>query len=260
MVFNDGDFVLINYTIKVKNGDNYLVQETTYEDVAKQSNIYDANKKYGPYLIVIGKSTLIAAVNEAIKEMQPGEKKEIKADPSKAYGERREELVIRVPIKQLKRYNIPLRIGQQVEIGGRIGIIERIAERFAYIDFNHPLAGKELLIDLEVVKKIEDFNEKVRYLVERWLGIPGNDIEVSGNQNIINIGLPVKAIYINDLDSKLQLLVGDLYQYIKPEEVNLNIKVNTKEIQSEEKAKEGQEAKEQEAKPQEEKVAEENAK
>ncbi len=256
MVFDDGDFVLINYTIKVKNGDNYLVQETTYEDVAKQSNIYDANKKYGPYLIVIGKSSLIEAVNEAIKGMQPGEKKEIKADPSKAYGERREDLIIRVPIKQLKRYNIPLRIGQQVEIGGRVGVIERIAERFAYIDFNHPLAGKELLIDLEVVKKIEDFNEKVKYLVERWLGIPSNNIQVSGDQSSINIGLPTESLNINDLESKLQLLVKDLYQYIKPKEINLNIKVEFKEeTKTEEKPKE-----EKTKETQEEKVSEENPK
>ncbi|MGC9133977.1 FKBP-type peptidyl-prolyl cis-trans isomerase [Caldisphaera sp.] len=238
MVFNDGDFVLINYTIKVKNGDTYLVQETTYEDVAKQSGIFDANKKYGPYLIVIGKSQLIEAVNEAIKEMEIGEKKEIKAEPSKAYGERRDDLVLRIPVKQLKRYNIPLRIGQQVEIGGRVGVIERIAERFAYIDFNHPLAGKELLIDLEVVKKIDDFTDKVKYLVERWLGIPNNKVEISGDENTININLPSETLAINDLESKMQLLTKDLYQYIKPKEVNLNIKVEFKE-EKEEKKEEG---------------------
>ncbi|WP_292319398.1 peptidylprolyl isomerase [Caldisphaera sp.] len=238
MVFNDGDFVLINYTIKVKNGDTYLVQETTYEDVAKQSGIFDANKKYGPYLIVIGKSQLIEAVNETIKEMEIGEKKEIKAEPSKAYGERRDDLVLRIPVKQLKRYNIPLRIGQQVEIGGRVGVIERIAERFAYIDFNHPLAGRELLIDLEVVKKIDDFTDKVKYLVERWLGIPNNKVEISGDQNTININLPSETLAINDLESKMQLLTKDLYQYIKPKEVNLNIKVEFKEEKEEKKEEE----------------------
>lgn len=237
MAFNDGDFVLINYTIKVKNGDNTIVQETTYEDVAKQSGIFDANKKYGPYLIVVGKSQLIEAVNESIKNMQVGEKREIKAEPSKAYGERREDLVIRIPIKQLKKYNIPLRIGQQVEIGGRIGVIERFSERFAFVDFNHPLAGKELIIDLEVVKKIEELNDKVKYLVERWLGIKSEKVSVSGDQESLTITLPTETLGINDLESKLQLLTNDIFQFIKPKQLMLNIKVEFKE-ESKEQAKE----------------------
>ncbi|MDP8002617.1 MAG: FKBP-type peptidyl-prolyl cis-trans isomerase [Caldisphaera sp.] len=241
MAFNDGDFVLINYTIKVKDGNNLKVQETTYQDVAKQAGIFDPNKKYGPYLVVIGKSQLIEAVDDAIKEMQVGEKKEIIAKPEKAYGVKREDLVIRLPVKQLRRYNIPPKIGQKVEIGGRIGIIERLAERFAYIDFNHPLAGKDLSIDLEVVQKIDDFNDKVKYLVERWLGLDKNKVSIEGDQDSLKINLPSDVIGISDLESKLQLLTRDIYQYIKPKEVNINIKVEYKEeskVENKEETKE----------------------
>jgi len=56
VAIKDGDFVLINYVISVKSGDKEVVGDTNKEDVAKSAGIYDANRKYEPYLVVLGRS------------------------------------------------------------------------------------------------------------------------------------------------------------------------------------------------------------
>ncbi|MEB3773783.1 MAG: peptidylprolyl isomerase [Desulfurococcales archaeon] len=221
MALKEGDMVLIHYTIKVVDGEEEIV-ETTREDVAKKAGIYDPNKSYGEYLVVVGKSTLIDAVNEALKEMSPGDKREIEAPPEKAYGEWRQDLLIRIPLKQFRRHNIVPRVGQEVEVGGRVGRIVRMTERFAYVDFNHPLAGKKLKIELEVLKKLENDEEKLGYLAKRWLNTEPVTVKAGDEAEIV---LPSDVLGLRDLDSRLQLLSRDVYLYVKPKKLRITVEV-----------------------------------
>ena len=229
--------VLIHYTIKVVDGGEEIV-DTTREDVAKQAGIYDPNKNYGEYLVGVGKSSLIDAVNEALMEMSPGEKREIEAPPEKAYGEWRQDLLIRIPLKQFRRHNIVPRIGQEVEVGGRVGRIVRMTERFAYIDFNHPLAGKKLKIELEVLKKLETGEEKLSYLSRRWLNVDPRSVKAGDDE--AEVVLPSDVLGLRDLDSRLQLLSRDVYLYIKPKRLRIIVEIEYPEEAESEKAESGE--------------------
>ncbi|MEB3862055.1 MAG: peptidylprolyl isomerase [Desulfurococcales archaeon] len=222
MALKEGDFVLIHYTIKTVDGDEEVI-DTTREDVAKEAGIYDPNRRYGEHPVVVGRSKLIDAVDEALKEMEPGEKREIIAPPEKAYGPRDEKLVIRVPVKQLRRHNITPRVGQEIEVGGRLGRIIKVTERFAYIDFNHPLAGKKLKIELEVVKKVEADEEKLEYLSLRWLGV--KPLSASASNGVMEVVLPSDVLGMHDLDSRLRLLAQDVYNLLSPEKLRITIEV-----------------------------------
>ena len=234
MPFKDGDFILIHYTVKVVEEGREVVKDTTREDVARKAGIYDPNRVYGEYLVVVGKSRLIDALDEAIRSMNVGEKRVIEAPPEKAYGERREDLIMRVPIKQLKRHNIPVRVGQEVNIGGRIGRITRVTERFAYIDFNHPLAGKTLKIEVEVLKKLETVEEKVKYLAARRLGIPPGEVKVEEANGNIVVMLPNTVLGIADLDSVLQLISRDVHETINPKSLRICINIEYPPTEGEE--------------------------
>lgn len=229
MALKDGDFVLINYVISVKEDDKEIVQDTNLEDVARKSGIYDANRRYGPYLVVIGKSGLLPAIDEALREMDVGQKKELMAPPEKAYGPHRDDLVIRVPIKQLNRYGIQPVVGRKVEVGGRIGVIKGVTERFAYIDFNHPLAGKELRIELEVTKKLETPEEKVSYLVRRYMPIDTNKIKVNISGPQVEVTLPKDVLALNDLESRLQLLASDMSSFLGASSLRIVVEIELKE-------------------------------
>ncbi|MGC9112160.1 FKBP-type peptidyl-prolyl cis-trans isomerase [Acidilobus sp.] len=226
MTFKDGDFVLINYVISVKDGDREIVEDTNKEDVAKSAGIYDSNRRYEPYLVVIGRSQVIKAIDEQLRDMDVGQRKEFTATPDKAYGPYRSDLIIRLPIKQLNRYGIPPVVGRRVEVGGRIGVIRSVTERFAYIDFNHPLAGRDLKVELEVVGKLETLDDKVKYLVTRYMPLDRNSIGVSQQgEGSIELQLPQEVLGLSDLESRLQLLLGDLSSLLGIKGVKLVVNV-----------------------------------
>jgi len=210
----EGDFVLVNYVIRVVEGGKELVHDTNVEEVAKSAGIYEANRRYEPYLIVVGRSQVLPAIDEELRSMEVGQKKEFTAPPEKAYGPYRDDLVIRVPIKQLMRYGITPRVGRQVEVGGRIGVIKSVTERFAYIDFNHPLAGKELKIELTAVRKLESPEEKIKYLVMRYMPLKEGDLQVAVNDGEAEVRLAREVLRLSDLESRLQLLSNDVKQFL----------------------------------------------
>ncbi|MCE4601755.1 MAG: peptidylprolyl isomerase [Desulfurococcales archaeon] len=222
MALKEGDFVLIHYTIKTIDGGEEVI-DTTREEVAKEAGVYDPNRRYGEHPVVVGRSRLIDAVDEALKEMEPGERREVVAPPEKAYGMRDEKLVIRIPVKQLRRHNITPRVGQEIEVGGRVGRIIRVTERFAYIDFNHPLAGKKLKIELEVVKKVETNEEKLEHLSLRWLGV--KPLSTSASNGVMEVVLPSEVLGMHDLDSRLRLLAQDVYDLLSPEKLRIIVEV-----------------------------------
>ncbi|MGC9210463.1 MAG: FKBP-type peptidyl-prolyl cis-trans isomerase [Acidilobus sp.] len=230
MPFKDGDFVLVNYVISTIEGGTEVVQDTNIEEVAKKAGLYSAERRYEPYLVVIGRSQLLPAIDEELRNLDVGQKKEFTAPPEKAYGPHRDDLVIRVPIKQLNRYGITPVVGRRVEIGGRVGVIKSVTERFAYIDFNHPLAGKELKIQIEAVKKLETTEEKVKFLALRYMPLKESDLTVSVlDGSGVEVRLPEAALRLNDLESRLQLLTADLKQLLGLQLVRFVIEVRLAE-------------------------------
>ncbi|MEM3393442.1 MAG: hypothetical protein QXY79_00110 [Candidatus Methanomethylicia archaeon] len=73
MSLNRGDFILVNFTAKVKDTEEII--DTTIEDVAKEGKIYQENKVYGPRLIIIGEGQLLKKLEEEILSMNVGDRK-----------------------------------------------------------------------------------------------------------------------------------------------------------------------------------------
>ncbi|MEM0491536.1 MAG: peptidylprolyl isomerase [Acidilobaceae archaeon] len=224
---NKGDMLLVNYTIVALEEGRERVVDTTIESIAREAGIYDPNRTYREATIVYGKSPLLPAVEEALAEMSVGERREIIAPPEKAYGERREDLVVRVPLKQLQRLNIRPRVGEEIEIGGRRGVISKITERFAYIDMNHPLAGKTLKITLEIMKKVETIEDKARILAARMLGLHYTSVgaEYDGQSKTLKIILPQGVLGLTDLEARLSAIAADIYEVLEPKKLLIIIEV-----------------------------------
>lgn len=219
-----GDMILVHYTVRTDDGQ---VVDTTKESVAKEAGVYDPNRVYEEAIVVLGKSSLLKAVEEALLEMNAGEKRDIVAPPEKAYGERREDLVIRVPIKQLQRLNIRPAVGEEIEVGGRRGVITKVTERFAHIDLNHPLAGKSLKIELEVTKVVESPEEKVKVLFARMLRLPLSSISIEvPEEGVFKVSLPQAVLGITDLDARLSRAIADVKEAVGAKRLQIVIDVS----------------------------------
>ena len=148
MKIETGDFVMFNYTGRFENGE---VFDTSYEDVAKEKGIYFEDREYGPLGVNIGAGEIIAGLDEALIGMEIGEKKTITIPPEKGYGMPNPELVVEVPTSQFSEAGVEPVEGMYVMTDSGIAKIASIGRDSVKLDFNHPLAGKTLIFDVEIV-------------------------------------------------------------------------------------------------------------
>ncbi|MEE8401870.1 MAG: FKBP-type peptidyl-prolyl cis-trans isomerase [Candidatus Hydrothermarchaeaceae archaeon] len=167
MVLENGDFVRINYTGKIKESGE--VFDTTIEKVAKESNIYDDKLTFKAAPMVIGAGHAIKGLDESLQGMEVGEKKVFDLPPEKAYGPRDPKLVKVIPLKEFKKQGLRPFPGMMFEAEGRTGKVQSVGSGRVRIDFNYGLAGKTLGYEVTVEEKINKTEEKIRLLLEYHL-------------------------------------------------------------------------------------------
>jgi peptidylprolyl isomerase len=133
-----GDTVHVNYTGKLADG-----------------TIFDTSRDRHPVQFTIGKGQLIAGFEQAVIGMNKGESKTIVIPADQAYGPRLEENVVAVDRKNLPA-GLNAEVGQRLEITQTddktvlVTVVE-VSEASMTLDANHPLAGKDLTFDIELV-------------------------------------------------------------------------------------------------------------
>jgi len=135
----DGDKVKVHYTGKLDNGD-----------------IFDSSDGREPLEFTLGKGMVIPGFDKGIAGMAIGDKKSIEIEPADAYGERRDDLEVAI-----KKSAIPADIepkeGLQLQMQDPQGqminvVITKIEGDDVTLDANHPLAGKKLIFEVELVE------------------------------------------------------------------------------------------------------------
>ena len=101
----------------------------------------------------IGTGQIIPGFENAIIGKKTGDKVTVNIQPAEAYGEIREDLLVKVPNTQLPG---PVEVGQSLQAQGEDGVpvnvvVREVHEDHSVIDGNHPFAGKELIFDIEVI-------------------------------------------------------------------------------------------------------------
>ncbi len=148
MKIEKGDFVVFNYIGRFENGE---VFDTSYEDIARENGIYVEERKYGPLGVNAGAGELIQGLDEALIGMEIGEKKEVTIPPEKGYGMPNEELIIDVPLSEFEKAGIEPVKDMYIMTDSGIAKISEIKEETVSLDFNHPLAGKTLIFEIEIM-------------------------------------------------------------------------------------------------------------
>ena len=136
-----GDTVKVHYTGKLDDG-----------------TVFDASVNGDPLQFTIGSGQIIPGFEQAVVGMNPGESKTVKIPAEDAYGQRREDLVLEIEKSQLPEGLKP-EVGLQLQSrqpDGRIIVltIADISESHVTLDANHPLAGKDLTFDIQLVEII----------------------------------------------------------------------------------------------------------
>ncbi|MHA1148974.1 MAG: helix-hairpin-helix domain-containing protein [Promethearchaeota archaeon] len=222
----DGDFILVKITGRTEKGRVFRVSSP--ED-AKKAGIYDEQRAqqgyYTPEFVIVGKPGFVnEGLTEVIKDMNFFEKKSVRIPPSKAFGKRDPQKIERIGIAKFRKMNE----GKNPEIGAEFhskklgsGIITNINQGKVIVDYNHPLAGQHLDYNLEIVDKIEEFNDKVEYFMVNK-GIPKEtvpDFKANYNEEDKSIEFTVPKQFIFQNLAMLQFSLSYDLQTNMPDEI-----------------------------------------
>jgi peptidylprolyl isomerase len=212
MTLEKGTLIFANYTAKVKDTGEGI--ETTLAEEAKKLKIYDATRKYEPRLEAIGEGWLISGLDEEVKKMDVGQRKEVELSPEKAFGLRDPTQTRMVPLRKFGDKAEDLGVGDSVEIDNRMGIIRFIGSGRAQVDFNHRLAGKSIVYDFEVVKKVETDNDKVRALIDRRFGGEGSKVGFKLGEKDLELSVPEELFLLEGLQIIKKGISNDVFKFV----------------------------------------------
>ncbi len=138
---------------KAKNGDTVQVH---YVGKFEDDTIFDSSEGKAPLEIKLGSGEIIQGFNDAIVGMSIGEKKSTTIPAEKAYGPHQKELLMEVGHEQFPPEIIP-EIGQKIQLtqpdGQEVTVaVTKMNDTIVTLDANPPLAGKDLLFDIELVE------------------------------------------------------------------------------------------------------------
>ena len=125
----------------------------------------ESSRDREPLAILIGHGNIIPGLEAALQDREAGESFGVDVAASEAYGERRDGLTQRVPKKHFGAQK--LEPGQQVVLqtnfGPRAVTVQKVGMSVVDVDLNHPMAGKDLHFDVEIVDVREAGKEEIEH-------------------------------------------------------------------------------------------------
>jgi peptidylprolyl isomerase len=207
-----GSLILIDYTAKVKDSEEIF--ETTIEENAKKSNLYDPSIKYEPRLVSIGEGWVLKGLDEFLSTAKIGDNLNVDIAPDKAFGLRDPNKVRMIPQRKFGDKADEIKAGDVVDIDDRRGFVRFIGSGRVQVDFNHRLAGKTLSYNVNILKILKTDEEKTSSLVKRRILADSDKISISFNKSELTIILPEESFLIDGLQVIKKAISGDLFKFI----------------------------------------------
>ena len=137
---------------KIQNGDTVKVH---YTGRLEDGTVFDSSMIEGrdPLTATLGQGQLISGFESGLIDMSVGDTKEVQIEPSDAYGEYLPNMEQEVPLENMPgEVSAGMQLQAQTEMGPIILTVKEVKESTVVLDENHPLAGKKLIFDLEVLE------------------------------------------------------------------------------------------------------------
>ena len=140
----------------MKSAESGSAVRVHYTGTLDDGNVFDSSRERDPLEFTIGSGQLIKCFEDTVLGMTAGDVRTVKIQAAEAYGDRRDELVITINKQQFPE-NISPAEGLQLDLKSPDGsvlnaIITTVEEESVILDANHPLAGKDLNFDIELIE------------------------------------------------------------------------------------------------------------
>jgi len=202
MTFKKNDFIEIEFTGKVKNGEIF---DTNLKDEAKKINLEIETR---PLIICLGQNMILPAIDEFLIEKEIG-KYSLELESEKAFGIRNRSLIKTMPIKIFLEKKVYPEPGMMFEFDNVIGKVSAVSGGRVIVDFNHPLSNKTVVYDLNAKRIVEDEKEKTESLM-RFMFRRKFDFDIKDRKLIIKSEAKMKPFFELFRDKFKEILNLDL--------------------------------------------------
>ncbi len=208
-----GTLALIDYVAKVK--DTSEVLEATREQDAKTLSVFDPGVKYEPKLVAVGEQWVMKGLDEALLKAEPGGKQTVEIPPEKGFGLRDPSKVRLIPLRRFGDNASKLKVGEQIEVDNRVGTVRFIGSGRVQVDFNHRLAGKTIIYDFEVLRKLSEPKEIILALIHRRVPVDVSKIKLDLSQDSVSIELPQDVFFMDGLQYTKRAISDEIFKFVK---------------------------------------------
>jgi len=202
MKLQEKDFIVIEFTAKVKDGD--IFDSNIKEDLEGR----DIKTEIKPFTFCLGENMFLQGVEDFLIGKELGEY-QIELSPEKAFGKRNANLIQMMPLKLFIEQKVNPIPGVMFNFDGKIGKILTVTGGRIMVDFNNPIAGKEVEYKVRVLRKVENPNEKVKALIN-FLFKRDLKFEIKDKKLIVEVEKPMKQFIEMFKDKFKEMLDLDL--------------------------------------------------
>ena len=138
---------------QVKSGDKVKVH---YNGKLRNGETFDSSEGREPLEFTVGGGQVIKGFDNGVMGMQVGDKRTVEIEVTDAYGEKNEDMVVEFPKERFPPDMKP-EVGMQLMMNNGQGqsfpvVVKEVREDNVLLDANHPLAGEDLIFDIELVE------------------------------------------------------------------------------------------------------------
>jgi peptidylprolyl isomerase len=212
MPFKKRDFVLVDYVGRVSETGE--VFDTTMEEVAKKEGIYKDGGLYEPSLVAVGEGFVLKALDDGLTNLGLRKTEKIEIPPEKAFGKRDPEKTRLYPLRKLTSKGITPQVGIRLEVDGRFATVRTIGSGRVLLDFNPPLAGKTLIYEVTVQKKLRTVRDRIAALVHRRMPqVEVDKFSLDIGKDRVTVNIPEAAFYVEGLQISKRGLFVDIQKF-----------------------------------------------
>jgi len=180
-----GDFIEIDYIGKLAF--NNQIFDLTDEKLAKENKLYDNKMKYGPIIICVGERNVIAGLDDELINKEIGQEIKVTLKPEQAFGKKNPKLIKTISKGAFKKQEMDPYPGMQIQLGNALAIVRNVSGGRVIVDMNHPLAGRELIYEVKIHKKVDDSKEKVSCLLRFGMMLSEKHYSLEIKEKIVEI-------------------------------------------------------------------------
>ncbi len=223
MAIKKGDFVEVEFTGKLKDSDQ-IFDSTIKADLEEaKMNVKDVK----PFVLCVGQEMLPKGFDADLEGKEVGQSYSVELKPADAFGSRNSSLVKMIPTKLFLEQKIKPERGMQLVLDGQPVRVLSTSPSRTLVDFNNPMAGKDVVYDYKILREVSDDSEKVKGLCKFFFRAEF-DFKIEGDAIKFKVPGQVEP-YIKAFAKQFETTIGKKVEVVLMTEAEVEADLKKKE-------------------------------